>query len=941
MPLDAHAATPPEAGATPPRADLQRDIAMLQGLLDETIAHLSGPDIQRLHERVRGLALLRRSGADGLAEDRLRETLAVLDPTTAEGVALAFHTFFGLVNIAEEAHRVRVLRERERRAHPTPLGESVAGAVAQLRAAGVDEATVARLLARLHVELVFTAHPTEAKRRTVVSKLRRIAAALHDLEVRDLLPAEHAACMETIRSEIAALWLTERTRTETPTVGDEVRTGLFYLATSLWNVVPAVQQALERALRTHYPALAAPARFLTFGSWIGGDRDGHPDVTAAVTAEALQRHRRVAATRHKQALDELHQHLSLSTRLTHLSQEFTCDLADCAPGQVSPHANYVLSRYPREPYRLRTAQLMGELDRVLAEDVRGRTAEVPRPAEPEVRGADILEPLDLMDASLRAFGADAVADAVLKRTRQGVRVFGLHMARLDIRQHSRVNRAVLDELFGRLGLCSGFAARPPAERLDVLGRALADPRPDVSRLGEVSAQSQETLELFRVLARTVEQCGAETLGPYVVSMTHGPDDVLAVLWLSRLVGLCLDPRQPQDALGIAPLFETRADLQAAGAILGALCAHPAYAAHIERRGREQIVMIGYSDSNKDAGYVAANWELYEAQERIAAAARQHGLLLTLFHGRGGSIARGGGPTNRAILAQPPGSVDGRLRLTEQGEVIDDRYGHPAIARRHVEQVLHAVMLASVPGLQRLQVTPPAAWRDAMQALAATGLASYRALVHETPGFLAYWQAATPSDEIVRLRLGSRPAHRSGAQSFEELRAIPWVFGWMQNRHVLPGWYGFGAALAAYMRDADHVARLQLMYRHWPFFRGIVDNAQAAMGQADLAIARLYAALVPDVTLRRHVFSRVAAEFQRTTDSILRVTGQRTVLENDRVLQSAIERRNPFVDPLNILQVELLTRLRAHDNPTDATAEALRRAIFVTISGIAAGLRNTG
>ncbi|MCA9930317.1 MAG: phosphoenolpyruvate carboxylase, partial [Anaerolineales bacterium] len=451
----------------------------------------------------------------------------------------------------------------------------------------------------------------------------------------------------------------------------------------------------------------------------------------------------------------------------------------------------------------------------------------------------------------------------------------------------------------------------------------------------------ETLDLFQILHRAFDFYGRELLGPYIVSMTHGPEDILAPLLLAKWHGICLNLDQDQEGLTFVPLFETRDDLRAAPQVLADLFNHPAYKPHLDRVNREQILMIGYSDSNKDAGYMAANWELYQAQDVIADACQKHNVIWTLFHGRGGTIARGGGPANRAILAQPPGSVSGRIRITEQGEVIEERYGHPAVARRHLEQVVHAVLVASAPEhLSRSSKIKPE-WREAMDELTAVSYRTYRKLVYETPELLDYWQQATPIGELSRMQIGSRPSRRTAKATFAGLRAIPWGFSWMQSRHVLPGWYGVGEALEAYGNTFERLQLLQEMYIKWPFFQVVIDNAQVSLAKADMSIARLYADLVEDETVRDKIFGEIETSFRRTRAQILRVTGQRELLDNDPTLQRSVQRRNPYVDPLNFIQVALLRKLRFLPEQDSPKAQQLLHTIFLTINGIASGLKNTG
>jgi phosphoenolpyruvate carboxylase len=920
---------------------LSADIHRLGDILGQVIRRQAGISIFELEERMRALTKARRVDEDPAIDAAIVSLLDNLSVAEIEAVARAFTIYFELVNVAEETHRVRVLRRREREAHPRPLKGSLAAAVATLWDKGFQESEMARLLDQLHIELVFTAHPTEAKRRSILSKMRRIAQALTELEVRDLLPAEEEALRNQIRAEITSLWLTERTRTAKPTVTDEVRTGLYYFDTTLWEAVPAVYAALDHALARYYPNLTPPAHFLSFGSWVGGDRDGNPNVTTEVTAETLRLHFGQAVERHRFSARELERSLSFSERLMQVSPALKDSLATTQP-RASDHVAYLKERYPTELYRLYGAILADGLAMASADDVVARLRGKLDLPLPQFRSrATLVEPLNLVDASLREARAESIAATELQHFRTQARVFGLHTARLDIRQYSDDHTTVLDELLRQLDCCDNYAQCSRPERLALLSRLLAEPAPDLGRRESFAPAVQESLDLFVTLGRTIDLYGAEVLGPYIVSMTRGPEDLLAVLLLAYWTGLCLQPKgQPNATLAIAPLFETREDLKRAPDTMEGLFKHPAYARHLAALDQQQIIMIGYSDSNKDAGYLAARWGLFQAQEQLAACCRRRGILLTLFHGRGGTIARGGGPTNRAILAQPPDSMNGRIRITEQGEVIDEHYGHPAIARRHLEQVVHAMLLASAPPTQTGAALRPE-WRDLLDELATMSHGAYRRLVYETPAMLTYWQQATPIREISQLRIGSRPARRTTDANLDGLRAIPWVFSWMQSRHVLPGWYGLGSALEAYATNDSALDQLQQMYRRWPFFRTLIDNGQVSLGKADMGIAGLYAGLVEDDEVRQTIFSQIVAEFQRTRRWILSVTDQHDILDNEPVLQRSIRWRNPYVDPLNFIQVSLLRQRRALPNTSSAQAGRLLQAIFLTIHGIAAGLKNTG
>lgn len=919
---------------------LLADMELLDGILMGVIDKQLGPSLVERVRAMREAATARRQRDADWATSTLQSLGKSLDCDQLDAIVRVISTSLDLTNLSEQVHRVRVLRNRERAFHPEPLDDSIAAAVEKMQQMGVSSRMMEKLLSRLRVEFVFTAHPTQSKRRTVLSKLRRIASTLFEIEAHDPLPTDRETLFARIEAEVATLWSTEQSRTGKPTVTDEVRTGLYYFDTTLWDVMPSVHRSMAQALNKYYPDLQAPAAFVRFGSWIGGDRDGNPFVTSEITAETLRLHRGLAVERHRKELRFIEQSLSLSARLAPPSDRLKAEL-DQRKGRLDDHLDYLFERYPQEPYRLRTALLMADLAAASADDVPGRLLGKVAGESPSLRQVqDLSDPLDTMSVSLRDSKIDSVAEADLASIQNQVSTFGLHTAALDVRQLSRVNRRVLDELLGKLAHCNGFAEKNQAERLAVLEQQLDAPIPDLKGLDGLSAETAQTLSLFQVMARAAKAYGAKLLGPYVISMTTGADDVLAVLLLARWHGLCLRQSGKAELLAIAPLFETRSDLRASSEILETLFASPAYVRHLNLLGREQTIMIGYSDSNKDAGFITAKWELYQAQDKLADTCHRHQVDLTLFHGRGGTVARGGGPANRAIQAQPPATLDGRIRITEQGEVIDERYGQLNIAQRHIEQVVNAVMLTSAPECGvGCQVEP--AWSEAMDELSDLGFKAYRSLVYDDPDLLTYWQQATPIDEISLLHLGSRPARRSASLEFSDVRAIPWVFSWMQSRHGLPGFYGLGAALEGFSTDPQRALLLVEMYRRWPFFRILIDNAQLSVAKADMGIARLHAGLVEDKTLRDRIFGLIDGEHARTAKWILKITGQNELLDNEPVLQRAIRRRNPLIDPLNFVQVDLLRSLRAMDEPTTDQAESIRRVIFGTMLGIAAGLKNTG
>jgi phosphoenolpyruvate carboxylase len=901
--------------------DLSAAIHLLGETLGGVLREQESQELFEIEERIRALAKARRTDAAPAARP-LAEAVAALPVDAARVTASAFAVYFDLVNLAEETYRIQALRARERSQHPAPIGESIGDAVARLRAAGVTPARMEAVLGRLRIELVLTAHPTEAKRRTILSKLQRIGETLRELQAPDLLPRERAAALSTLRAEVTGLWLTDRARTTRPAVTDEVRTGLYFVDRIFWKAVPGIAAELDRALRVHYPELRAPAVWLTLASWIGGDRDGNPSVVAALTAETLRLHRGLAVERHRRELLELARRLSVSGHRCPPPPALVAWLEARRP--LPARVAFLEQRYAREPYRLALALLAADLEAASQDDMTARLlAESPHQAR--VGAAEIAEVLALVAEGL----PPALADDRLHTVRVQVDTFGLHAARLDTREDAGRLLRVLGRLCAGLGIDAGFVERDDAERTARLVRWLADPPPLASSVTAVAASSEEgdeTWRLFRLLARAGSLYGRAALGPFVVSMTRGTADILGVLLLARWA-------DGATGFQVVPLFETLDDLAAAPRVLDEVFAIPAYRAHLAAAGGEQMVMIGYSDSNKDGGYLAANWALYQAQESIASVCRTHGVTLTLFHGRGGTVARGGGPAGRAIRAQPPGTVDGRFRLTEQGETIGSRYADPDLAHRHLEQIVSAVLLASAA--PPVDIDP--AWRKEMDGMAAAAHAAYHDLVERTPGFLEYWRLATPIDEISRLRLGSRPAaRRTGPLTRGAVRAIPWVFSWMQSRFNLPGWYGLGAAVERGERE-----RLREMYAGWPFVRALLDNAEMSLLKADMGIAALYSDLVPDRTLADRVFTTIADHYARTRDAILAVTGHAELMDGDPVIQRSVHLRNPYVDPLNYLQVEMLRRLRALSDPEGPEGERCREVVVLTINGIAAGLRNTG
>ncbi len=913
---------------------LSADIHLLGDTLGQVIRRLAGAKMFDLEEEVRAATKALRAAPSVEEARRLRERLDRLDLPALRLLTRAFSVYFDLVNLAEQQARARAIRDQVQRLHPLPLVESPEAAFRELKDRGVTADDIAALLDRALLVPVFTAHPTEARRRTLLEKLRRIAHQLDRIERLRLLPRERADAEAAIHEEVEALWLTSTIRVERPSVIDEVRQGLSMVEDALLHVIPRLYREIEDALARVYPERAwRVPPFLRFGSWIGGDRDGNPFVTPEATFEALRLQQESTLGHYRDRIDDLFSRLSHGEHLAPPSEALRAALA--ANAVVFPA---IESIPPKEPYRLMCRYVAAKLQRTLSR-LHGFTPEwsaalAEDPPGVYVGAEALLQDLRLLEDSLRAAGATAAAQGAIHDLVRLVEVLGLHMLTLDVRQHSGRHAEAVAEILRWAGLCSDYAALSPEARLALLSSELEGHRPLLPTRLPFSETTNEVVETFRTLAATLEQQCPEAIRTYIVSMASEPAHVLEVLLLAREARL-FDPESGISRLDVIPLFETLDALTHAPGILEQIYAVPAYRRHLALRGDAQEVMIGYSDSSKESGLLQSVWALDRAQRELHAQAGRSGVRVQFFHGRGGAVGRGGGPANRAILAQPRGTVGGRIRITEQGEVISDRYGHDAIAERYLEQVLHAVVLASLPGEEG---RPAPAWEALLERLAAAARRHYRALVYETPEFTAYFEQATPLAEIAELKIGSRPTRRGRSQGIEDLRAIPWVFAWIQSRHTLPGWYGLGSALDEVVGpDAEGLRRLQEMYESWAFWRALVDNAQMILAKADMTIARLYADLVADQALANRIFERIAAEYARTVAWVCRIAGQSALLDDAPVLQRSIRRRNPYVDPLSFVQLVLIRRLRAGGTPR----EALLAGVLESVNGIAAGLKNTG
>lgn len=903
---------------------LRRDIRILGYLLGDVIKSQCGMDVFQSEERVRIAAKDLRSDESPARRDEFWNALLSVPEDHRTHVIHAFSIYFQLVNIAELNHRLRRRREYELSSGTGSQRGSLQRAFTDLKEAGVTADRLDGLLHQLGVELVLTAHPTEAMRRTVLDKHHQIVQVLEQFDNPLLTSRELHQLEMRLRAEIVGLWQTRLIRQERISPLDEVRNGLYFLDEILFDALPAVHLEMEQRLRESFPEKAwhVPS-FLRFGSWMGGDRDGNPNVTAEITLETLKLHCDLALRKYDERVQVLGRNLSQSYAMVGASAELLDALGS--------------ERTADEPYRVRVNQIRQRLD-ATKQRFLGQTDVVDYYQGPDEFLADIT----MIERSLRDHRGNDIADVLVMPLLRQIELFGFHMATLDIRQHSEVHEQALTELF-RAGRLGDYAALSEQDKLVSLSERLADPRPIASPYLPLSAQTTEAMQVFQTIRLGQDWFGARCIQNYLISMTQGTSDLLEVLLLAKEAGLyqILPDGGVSSRMNVVPLFETIEDLRDAPAMVHALFANPSYRQHLEARGNLQEIMLGYSDSNKDGGYLTANWELYRCQKAIYAVANEFGIRLKFFHGRGGALGRGGGPLERSILAQPPEALQGKVKITEQGEVISQRYSHPGIAERSLESAVSAVLMASFGVQTDSMRRQEERWCAVMESISQTSLERYQAFVYGTEDFLHYFQQATPIAEIGLLNIGSRPAKRKNSPRIQELRAIPWVFSWTQNRHLLPAWFGAGTAFAAFVEaSATGRAELHKMYRQWPFFQALIDNLQMAVAKTDMLIAAEYTRLVADQESAQRIFTEIREEYERTKAMVLAITGEAEILANSPVIQESIRLRNPYVDPLSFFQVLLLGELRKR-NPADQPYDDYLNEVLHTINGISAGLRNTG
>ncbi len=899
------------------------DEALLGGILDEVISAVEGPEALDVHRRAIDLGERSRSG-DADAAAQLAQLVAGLELSQIVLLIRMLTRWFQLMNLAEDLDRVRRIRKLD--AQPGPRRGSLHEAVAQLAADGTTAEELHETLAAAEVRLVLTAHPTEARRYTTVSKLARIFALLRELDERRPGHGKQEQIRRQIAAAVQEMWGSDELRAVTTTVLDEVRAGLIYFSSTLTDVVPEVYRDLEATIRATYPDFDEPVPpLLSFGSWIGGDRDGNPNVTPRMTTQALALMKDACLQQHEAHIRALGSRITLSARVAGEPEELRT-LLDSLEERFPDVAALAGQRSPEEPYR----RLFKLLAARLRATRKGWEHGYRRPEE-------LLVDLRVAEHALRSQNASFVAEDALRDVIRQVEVFGFHYALLDIRENSSVHRAALDEILGVLGVQDGYAELPEEQRVAILAREIKDRRPliplDISGFG---AATREVVETFRTLHDLLRGEHPGTVDSYVISNTTCPADLLEVLLLMKEVGLARAGGEGAQ-LRIVPLFESGETLEKAAETMRALLQTPVYRAALDAVG-EQEVMVGYSDSNKDVGYVASGWHVYRAQLEMAQLFREHGVTWQFFHGRGGAVGRGGGPSYTAVRAQPAGTVAGRLKVTEQGEMLSAKFSLPEIAHRELELTTSAALVTTLDRSAGEQPERQQRFEAVVAEMAEVSTAAYRNLVYDDSDFAEFFHTVTPVREVSRLQLGSRPARRKATARIEDFRAIPWVFSWTQSRAVLPAWFGLGTALE-HARERHGVELLREMERDWPYFAALISNAGMACVKADLEIARRYAELCSDEEIRDRIWGTIEVEFRRTVREIGAVRDEEQLLDREPILQRAIARRNPFIDPLSFVQLELLRRLRAPG--ADPDDPGLVRASLLAINGIAGGLRNTG
>jgi phosphoenolpyruvate carboxylase len=907
---------------------LRRDVKLLGQILGEILVSHGGTELFDKVEKIRLMCKTLRTHFDNEIYSELKEEIANLNKPMRRQVIRAFSMYFHLINIAEQNHRIRRRRQYQLEDDSVVQPDSIESAILSLKENNINEDMIQEVLKKLSLELVITAHPTEAAKRSILEIQQRIAVVLKKLDHPLLTKRERSKLEESLFNEVTILWQTDELRHNKPSVLDEVRNGLYYFDQTLFEVLPEIHREVEICLEKNYSAKQWDVpNFLRFGSWIGGDRDGNPNVTPEITWETLHKQRKLVLKKYKNVLIDLMKRYSHSTTRVEVSDELIQSLEVEEDKYLTDDMKWPVEG---EVYRRKFAIIIERLKQVGKSDLGYHSAE------------ELLEDLYIVKRSLNNHHPAAHELKTIQKLIRQVQLFGFHLATLDIRNHSGEHEAAMTEILRKVQISDNYAQLSEEEKVKILESILMDPRPLLLLNEDYSPETQQMIQVFQMISNAHKVFGKRSISVYLVSMTKSASDLLEVLVMAKEAGIYRlhADGTVESQLNVAPLLETIDDLTAGPKIMETLFQMPVYRNHLKVMNDQQEIMLGYSDGSKDGGTLTANWKLYKAQLEIHEMANKYHIGLKFFHGRGGSLGRGGGPLNKSLLSQPAETIGDGVKITEQGEVLSSRYLLEDIAYRSLEQATSTLLLATAhvskeaePGNLR-----DVGWESAIEEISSAALKKYQSLVFGDSDFLTYFNEATPLRELGDLNIGSRPMSRKNRGRFEDLRAIPWVFAWTQSRQLLPAWYAAGTGLESYALKSDqNLQQLQQMYENWPFFRSTIDNLQMALMKADITTAKEYLSLVEDQKIAERIFSNILEEYERTKAILLKITGVRELLDHTPNIKDSVYRRNPYVDPLNFLQVELIKELRNQNEPS----EELLTEVLLTISGISAGLRNTG
>ncbi|MBU9714325.1 phosphoenolpyruvate carboxylase [Evansella tamaricis] len=907
---------------------LRNDVKKLGNILGEILVHHGGISLFNQVEEIREMTKDLRKNYKEESYLKLKEKIRSLESPTRQHVIRAFSIYFHLVNIAEQNHRIRRRRQYQLQDDTVVQPVSIESAVSFVKDKKFSEKTIQSILNDLSIELIITAHPTEATKRTVLEVQKRISTILQKFDDPMLTKKERKNLEESLFNEVTVLWQTDELRYRKPTVMDEVKNGLYYFDQTLFDVLPDIHHEMEEQLASFYPDNNWDVpNFLHFGSWIGGDRDGNPNVTPEVTWETLKLQQKLVLQKYDESLVELMKRFSQSTSRIPFSEELVASVEQDEKKYLNSGEGWPVQT---EIYRRKFAVMLKRLREVGISEKGYKQAE------------ELLQDLKLIKETAENHQPSYNKLKTIRKLIRQVELFGFHLATLDIRNHSGEHEGAVSEILKVVDITEDYASLREEEKVKVLQDVLADPRPLMLLEEDYSKETQETFQVFQMIKKAHEEFGTRSIEVYLVSMTQSPSDLLEVLVLAKEAGIYRlhADGKVESGLHVAPLLETVDDLVAGPEIMKTLFEMDVYRNHLRERGDHQEIMLGYSDGSKDGGTLTANWKLYKAQQEIHKMASGYDIRLKFFHGRGGSLGRGGGPLNRSILSQPPETLGDGIKITEQGEVLSSRYLLCDIAYRNLEQAASALLEASALAYKRegKGQTLPKVWEDAMEEISGGALQKYQSLVFGDKDFLTYFKQTTPLQELAALNIGSRPMSRKGSERFEDLRAIPWVFAWTQCRQMIPAWYASGTGISAFAeKKEENLHLLQEMYQKWSFFQVTVNNLQLALMKADLSTAKEYMNLVEDKKMAERIFGDISEEYNRTRDILLKISGNNELLDHTPNIQETVHRRNPYVDPLNFLQVDLIQKMRE----SGEESEELLTEVLLTISGVAAGLVNTG